>query len=134
VKTQKNLIERVQKNNISFTNLVSEQDLECQLCLDLLNDPVNCPCGHVWCRSCLLSSLKHSKQCPMCRTILPQVGYFLARPSCKFTEKIVELIKPKLIKTLEESITILLFISTLGFPGSRLSFRMFSQRDRVISN
>jgi hypothetical protein len=130
ITTQKILIDRLRKDNISYSHLISAEDLKCQLCYTLLIDPVNCPCGHIYCRSCLLASLKCSDLCPMCRSILPQIGYFLLRPSCKFIEKVIELYKPKLEES--EVITTPLFISRLGLPGSRLSFRMFEKRDRVI--
>jgi hypothetical protein len=131
IQTQKILIDRLRKGNVSLTDLISAHDIKCQLCFELLNDPVNCPCGHVWCRSCLLTLLKSSNQCPMCRSKLPQMGYFILRPSCKFIEKIVGLFKPKLSFE-SEIITTPLFISSIGFPGSRLSFRIVDKGDRVI--
>ncbi|KAJ0973752.1 hypothetical protein J5N97_015717 [Dioscorea zingiberensis] len=45
-------------------------DFECTLCLKLLYEPVTTPCGHSFCRSCLLQSMDHGNKCPMCRTIL----------------------------------------------------------------
>ncbi|KAH7652434.1 putative E3 ubiquitin ligase protein [Dioscorea alata] len=45
-------------------------DFECTLCLKLLYEPVTTPCGHSFCRSCLLQSMDHGNKCPMCRTVL----------------------------------------------------------------
>ncbi|KAH6576072.1 hypothetical protein BASA62_001618 [Batrachochytrium salamandrivorans] len=50
--------------------------------------PVTCPCGHSWCKNCLLKSLDHSRDCPMCRSKLPPIGYFMRRP----TNRIMELL------------------------------------------
>jgi Lon protease-like protein len=59
------------------------------------------------------------------------MGYFLVRPSCKFIENIIELVKPKIVFDESELVTLPLFICSLGFPGSRLTFKMFEKRDRV---
>ncbi|PKA53662.1 Peroxisome biogenesis factor 10 [Apostasia shenzhenica] len=45
-------------------------DFECTLCLKLLYEPVTTPCGHSFCRSCLLQSMDHGNRCPMCRMVL----------------------------------------------------------------
>ncbi|KAH0467046.1 hypothetical protein IEQ34_004284 [Dendrobium chrysotoxum] len=36
-------------------------DFECTLCLKLLFEPVTTPCGHSFCRSCLLQTMDHGK-------------------------------------------------------------------------
>lgn len=45
-------------------------DFECTLCLKLLFEPVTTPCGHSFCRSCLLQTMDHGNKCPMCRMVL----------------------------------------------------------------
>ncbi|KAL3677592.1 hypothetical protein R1sor_027540 [Riccia sorocarpa] len=45
-------------------------ELDCTLCLKLLYSPVTTPCGHSFCRACLLEAMKHGNKCPMCRTVL----------------------------------------------------------------
>ncbi|KAJ3081790.1 hypothetical protein HK102_002128, partial [Quaeritorhiza haematococci] len=63
------------------TPKMSSTDFECMLCYNILYDPVTCPCGHTWCKTCLLSAIDQSgQQCPMCRTDLPGYGYFRYRP------------------------------------------------------
>ncbi|KAJ3055466.1 hypothetical protein HK097_010421 [Rhizophlyctis rosea] len=61
--------------------LVAEDTFDCHLCLGTLHDPITTPCGHTWCRSCIVTSLDHSRACPLCRRSLPSRGYFLNRPS-----------------------------------------------------
>ncbi|KAH8972580.1 hypothetical protein BDL97_02G206000 [Sphagnum fallax] len=50
--------------------LEHSDDLDCTLCLKLLYNPITTPCGHSFCRSCLLQALDHGNKCPMCRTVL----------------------------------------------------------------
>jgi len=45
-------------------------DFECSLCFRLFCKPVTTPCGHTYCKNCLLASLKFSAMCPLCRTEL----------------------------------------------------------------
>jgi len=45
-------------------------DFECALCFRLFYKPVTTPCGHTFCRSCLLASLHFNSLCPLCRNQL----------------------------------------------------------------
>ncbi|KAK8511350.1 hypothetical protein V6N13_013765 [Hibiscus sabdariffa] len=45
-------------------------DFDCTLCLKLLYEPITTPCGHSFCRSCLLQTMDRSNKCPLCRTVL----------------------------------------------------------------
>ena len=60
--------------------LLEIQDFTCQLCLEVFNEPLCTPCGHVFCKICLIRSLDHSRCCPLCRTLLPTIGFFLNKP------------------------------------------------------
>ncbi|XP_010899642.2 uncharacterized protein LOC105028535 isoform X2 [Esox lucius] len=43
-------------------------DLTCSICLELLNDPHQFPCGHSYCFSCINSMRNHNNySCPECR-------------------------------------------------------------------
>eukprot|EP00040_Diaphanoeca_grandis_P013194 m.66765 g.66765 ORF g.66765 m.66765 type:complete len:385 (-) comp23723_c0_seq2:90-1244(-) len=48
-----------------------DPDFECGLCLNLLYRPVTTVCGHSFCKSCLLQSVSHHSNCPICRSVLP---------------------------------------------------------------
>jgi len=41
--------------------------LECSICLELLCEPQELPCSHVFCRKCLASCLQKSRRCALCR-------------------------------------------------------------------
>ncbi|XP_073646740.1 E3 ubiquitin-protein ligase RNF125 isoform X2 [Tursiops truncatus] len=48
---------------------------DCSVCLEVLHHPVRTRCGHVFCRSCIATSLKNNKwTCPYCRAYLPSEG------------------------------------------------------------
>lgn len=46
-------------------------ELDCQICYSALFDPLTTPCGHTFCRTCLLRSIDHSSACPTCRAPMP---------------------------------------------------------------
>lgn len=50
-------------------SLLTEEQLLCPICLDLLNQPVSTPCGHNFCRDCIQGYWQSANlsQCPMCK-------------------------------------------------------------------
>ena len=55
-------------------------ELECQVCVTLIYEPLTTPCGHTFCKRCLFRSLDHSSRCPLCRSDLPGFNFFIAAP------------------------------------------------------
>lgn len=49
--------------------VLSEEQFQCSICLEVFVEPVSTPCGHSFCRACLLGYWDHSKKfvCPMCK-------------------------------------------------------------------
>ncbi|MED6120380.1 hypothetical protein PIB30_020394 [Stylosanthes scabra] len=43
------------------------RELQCPICLSLLNFPVSLPCSHVFCNFCIVKSMKSSSDCPVCK-------------------------------------------------------------------
>ena len=43
------------------------EDLECPICQEILNDPLQTNCGHLFCGKCLQSGGSRVKNCPVCR-------------------------------------------------------------------
>src|SRR5689334_2933901 len=39
----------------------------CSLCLNILNNPLQCPNGHCCCKECITEALKVRKECPICK-------------------------------------------------------------------
>lgn len=60
----------IMTDRIKRAKVQRSDDFDCTLCLKLLYDPVTTPCGHTFCRACLLQSMDHGNKCPMCRTVL----------------------------------------------------------------
>ncbi|XP_046861644.1 E3 ubiquitin-protein ligase rnf213-alpha-like [Xenia sp. Carnegie-2017] len=52
--------EELQKREIKF-------DAVCAICITSLHDPVQLPCGHVYCKLCITRCLDNHKVCPVCR-------------------------------------------------------------------
>lgn len=48
-------------------------DFICSLCRELSTNPVETPCGHLFCRNCIFESLQHREECPIDRQPL-EVG------------------------------------------------------------
>ncbi|XP_053347783.1 E3 ubiquitin-protein ligase TRIM39-like isoform X1 [Clarias gariepinus] len=51
------------------SDLLSEDQLLCSICLDVFTDPVTTPCGHNFCKSCLTQCWETSQHsyCPLCK-------------------------------------------------------------------
>ncbi|XP_049337946.1 E3 ubiquitin-protein ligase TRIM39-like [Astyanax mexicanus] len=58
----------------SSSSLLSEDQLQCSICLDVFTDPVSTPCGHNFCMVCLRKYWNGSShcQCPVCKREFPQ--------------------------------------------------------------
>jgi len=57
---------------------IAISDFECSICYCLLCEPITVPCGHTFCRVCLVASLERSKKkCPECRAPCHIEGRFL---------------------------------------------------------
>ncbi|XP_053353680.1 E3 ubiquitin-protein ligase TRIM39-like [Clarias gariepinus] len=54
----------------SSSSVLSEDQLQCSICLDVFTDPVSTPCGHNYCMICLNEFWDSSShcQCPVCKT------------------------------------------------------------------
>lgn len=46
---------------------VMSSELNCAICLQLFDDAQTAPCGHVFCRDCIVRALQHRSQCPLCK-------------------------------------------------------------------
>ncbi|KAK3537973.1 hypothetical protein QTP70_024791 [Hemibagrus guttatus] len=51
------------------SSLLTEEQLQCSICLEVFTDPVTTPCGHNFCKSCITQSWDTSPQCncPYCK-------------------------------------------------------------------
>ncbi|XP_062849501.1 zinc finger protein RFP-like isoform X1 [Trichomycterus rosablanca] len=58
----------------SSSSFLSEDQLQCSICLDVFTDPVSTPCGHNFCMMCLKKCWDTSShcQCPVCKMDFPK--------------------------------------------------------------
>ncbi|XP_017275000.1 E3 ubiquitin-protein ligase TRIM21-like [Kryptolebias marmoratus] len=70
------------------SNLRSEDQFRCSICLDLFTDPVSTPCGHNFCKTCITQHWdSHSScQCPICKKV------FKTRPQMEVNTFIKEMV------------------------------------------
>ncbi|KAL6491250.1 hypothetical protein MHYP_G00015950 [Metynnis hypsauchen] len=79
----------------SSSSLLSEDQLQCSICLDVFTDPVSTPCGHNFCRVCLRQHWDSSSccQCPVCNTEFPtrpelSVNTFISGLAAQFKKSV----------------------------------------------
>ncbi|XP_013769118.1 tripartite motif-containing protein 47-like [Pundamilia nyererei] len=50
------------------SSFLTEDQLQCSICLDVFTEPVSIPCGHNFCKACLTKHWKDKEQCqcPLC--------------------------------------------------------------------
>ncbi|KAI4895767.1 hypothetical protein NFI96_024069, partial [Prochilodus magdalenae] len=58
----------------SSSSLLSEEQFQCSICLDVFIEPVSTPCGHNFCKACLSKCWNNSPtcQCPLCKEVFPK--------------------------------------------------------------
>uniref|UniRef100_A0AAY4A4N2 Bloodthirsty n=1 Tax=Denticeps clupeoides TaxID=299321 RepID=A0AAY4A4N2_9TELE len=71
----------------SSSSYLSEEQLQCSICLDVFTDPVSTPCGHNFCMGCINEYWDNCSQtqCPLCKEI------YLQRPELRVNTFISEL-------------------------------------------
>ncbi|RDA91915.1 hypothetical protein CP533_1321 [Ophiocordyceps camponoti-saundersi (nom. inval.)] len=63
-------------------------EVDCHICYHLLYDPYTTPCGHTFCRHCLLQALFRHDGCPICRRPL-DIDLLLKPDTCPANERII---------------------------------------------
>jgi len=130
-------------NNNLFTlfSASARPEVDCQLCWNLLYEPLTTPCGHTFCRSCVARMLDHSHACPFCRKPLQLPAGVADVVGNQRLQSILSLCwsselaerKAMIIAELEASREdIPIFVCTLGFPDMPTFLHIFEPRYRLM--
>ncbi|PNS13757.1 LON peptidase N-terminal domain and RING finger protein [Sphaceloma murrayae] len=132
-------------DRVVLTQLIDtcHKELDCQVCYNLMLDPVTTSCGHTLCRKCLVRSLDHSLHCPVCRRMVLLPPSLQSHPSNQTLAALLEGLCPDLmsarrVAVASEETAALgdfdtpLFVVTLGFPGCPTFLRVFEPRYRLM--
>jgi len=120
-----------------------QKELDCQVCYNLMLDPVTTSCGHTLCRKCLVRSLDHSNHCPVCRRVILAQASLHSYPSNKTLGDLLDGVCPELVSARREAqasdemslmgdFDIPLFVVSLGFPNCPTFLRIFEPRYRLM--
>jgi Lon protease-like protein len=116
----------------------SASSFECSVCLRFLHEPATLPCGHSFCRRCLVQCLDHDLRCPSCRADVPidsaayQVNVMLAEalgllfPS-EAAERLSEM-RDVPVVTHDGLQSFPLFVLEPLMPGQTMSLHVFEPR------
>ncbi|KAK5118055.1 hypothetical protein LTR62_004101 [Meristemomyces frigidus] len=121
----------------------THREVDCQVCYNLMLDPVTTPCGHTLCRKCLARTLDHSSQCPVCRRGLAIPPSLHSQASNKTIVDLLNGLCPDIVTARAEAVAeeerpgegeldTPLFICTLGFPNQPTFLRIFEPRYRLM--
>lgn len=128
----------------SLKDLLSLSDVECSLCIRMFLEPVTTPCGHTFCKECLLRCLDHQPYCPLCKQSLQEylgVGCYEVTallvdimeaifPSEAADRKQVHLTEIAELANLVSNVPI--FVCTVAFPGVPCPLHVFEPRYRLM--
>ncbi|KAM0751155.1 hypothetical protein T439DRAFT_288389 [Meredithblackwellia eburnea MCA 4105] len=125
------------------SNFISELqlELECQVCVQLLYDPITSPCGHTFCQKCLARSLDHSDKCPLCRADFPSFTYFQNLPVNETAHQVILSAWPSYAaerkaafdaEEMSSTLNTPIFICTLSWPSLPTYIHIFEPRYRLM--
>lgn len=116
-------------------------ELECQVCVTLIYEPMTTPCGHTFCKRCLHRSLDHSNRCPLCRAELPKFNYFLAAPVNYTISRLIITTFPLMYDERRESeekdqaetgLDTPIFVCMVSFPMMPTNLHIYEPRYRLM--
>ncbi|KAK4570444.1 hypothetical protein LTR86_002524 [Recurvomyces mirabilis] len=143
------VLDRNESEKTLDANVLSEllesthREVDCQVCYNLMLDPVTTPCGHTLCRKCLARTLDHACHCPVCRRGLAIPPSLHSQASNKTIVDLLNGLCPDVVTTRAEAVALEerpgegeldtpLFICTLGFPNQPTFLRIFEPRYRLM--
>ncbi|RMY46642.1 hypothetical protein D0865_09163 [Hortaea werneckii] len=121
----------------------THREVDCQVCYNLMLDPVTTSCGHTLCRNCLARVLDHSQHCPVCRRGLSIPPSLYGQSSNKTLVQLLNGLCSEAVSARAEAVAleetggpsglnVPLFVCTLGFPNQPTFLRIFEPRYRLM--
>ncbi|RUS16730.1 PUA-like domain-containing protein [Jimgerdemannia flammicorona] len=116
-------------------------ELECQVCYLMYYEPITTPCGHTFCKSCLLRTIDHSTQCPLCRHQLPGYPFFHSHAANTMIQTFMTTLLPILweerrvaaeSELYDEMDDTPIFVCSLVFPKTPCFLHIFEPRYRLM--
>lgn len=121
---------------------IVKSELECQVCYQVMLDPLTTSCGHTFCRKCFARAMDHSNVCPMCRRRLTVLPSATGEPSNKRIAHLLQHLLPDLLDariavesqedTADEESSLPLFPCTLAYPQMPTFLHIFEPRYRLM--
>ncbi|KAI9276099.1 hypothetical protein BY458DRAFT_532884 [Sporodiniella umbellata] len=109
-----------------------DQALECAICCTRFTTPTTTPCGHTFCKNCLVRSLDHQNYCPFCRDPLD----FCPPPTQILVQYIEQLFaeddETEDALDLDHDNRVPLLTGSLAFPGVKCVIHIFEPRYRLM--
>lgn len=113
-----------------ITEEVEHTEENCVICFDIMENPVLTPCGHMYCKECILQSMKFQSVCPQCRNKLSGEQLYSLEKSKK--KKHVEQVNPFIQKYGSKLGKLILMIKKLSLEENS-KIIIFSQWDNMLS-
>lgn len=122
---------------------VTQKELDCLVCYNLMLDPTTTSCGHTFCRRCLGRVMDHSDICPFCRRELHIPASLQNQFSNAILNSLLNGLCPDLVtmrvtvmKTEEQAandtLNTPIFICTLSLPSMPTFLHVFEPRYRLM--
>ena len=119
------------------------KELDCHVCYNLMFDPVTTPCGHTFCRKCLVRILDHATQCPVCRCTLAMPPSLERQASNVRLVSLLLGLYPDLVRLRAEAVAAdergavgeldtPIFVCALSFPSLPTYLHIFEPRYRLM--
>lgn len=122
---------------------VTQKELDCLVCYQLMLDPTTTTCGHTFCRRCLARVMDHSSICPFCRRGLHVPASLQDQSGNAILNSLLNGLCPELVTARAATLraeeqagdNILdtpLFICTLALPAMPTFLHVFEPRYRLM--
>lgn len=122
---------------------VTQKELDCLVCYNLMLDPTTTSCGHTFCRRCLGRVMDHSSICPFCRRGLHVPASLQNQSSNTVLNSLLNGLCPDLVTARaaalraeeqagDHTLNVPLFICTLSLPAMPTFLHVFEPRYRLM--